>query len=113
MMSAGRWIAVGGALFGVGGALAITRLAYIWQNGGDFWDVLSILGVVATALGLVLMLVGWMMPKEESSSPSRQVAISLFLVTASRESEGCLRVKSNQVGPSRLMSRLGRMQLFM
>ena len=70
-MSAGRWIAVGGALFGVGGALAITRLAYIWQNGGDFWDVLSILGVVATALGLVLMLVGWMMPKEESSSPSQ------------------------------------------
>jgi hypothetical protein len=71
MMSASRWIPIGGALLGVGGALAIARLAYVWQNGGHFWDVLSTLGVVVAGLGFVIMIVGWVMPKEEPSSPSQ------------------------------------------
>jgi hypothetical protein len=74
MMSAGRWVAVGGALLGVGGALAIARLAYIWQNGGRFWDLLSTLGVVVAGLGFLIMIVGWVMPKEEPS-PSSQVQV--------------------------------------
>jgi hypothetical protein len=71
MMSAGRWIAVGGALLGVGAALAIARLAYIWQGGGHFWDLLSTLGVAVAGLGFLIMIVGWVMPKDELSSPSQ------------------------------------------
>lgn len=61
-------------MFGVGGALAIARLAYNWQNGGRFWDVLSTLGVVVAGLGLAIMLLGWVMPKEESSPTQVQIA---------------------------------------
>jgi hypothetical protein len=71
MMSAGRWVAVGAALFGVGAALAIARLSYVWQSGGRFWDVLAAVGVVAAGLGLVVMIIGWVMPKKDSPLPTQ------------------------------------------
>jgi hypothetical protein len=73
MMSPGRSIAVGVALFTVGGALVIARLSYVWQNGGQFWVPLGTAGVVVAAVGFVIMMTGWMMPKKDSSPEQIQI----------------------------------------
>jgi hypothetical protein len=65
-MSADRSVAVGVALLGLGGAVVIARLAYIWSASGHFWDVWTVLGVVVGGLGVVIMAVGWLMPSKES-----------------------------------------------
>jgi hypothetical protein len=66
MMSADRSVAVGAALLGLGGAAVIARLAYDWAANGHFWSVWTVLGVVIGGLGLVIMVVGWVMPSKES-----------------------------------------------
>lgn len=73
MISADRSVEVGAALLALGGAAVLARLGYIWQGGGHFWDVWSVLGVVVGGLGLVIMLVAWVMPSEESSPSQVQV----------------------------------------
>ena len=65
MMSADRSVEVGAALLGLGGATVIARLAYVWAASGHFWDVWTVLGVVIGGLGLVIMVVGWVMPSKE------------------------------------------------
>jgi hypothetical protein len=72
-VSADRSVMVGAAILGVGAAVVVARLAHVWQGGGPFWDVWSVLGVVLAGLGLMIMLVGWVMPKEESSSGRVQI----------------------------------------
>lgn len=68
MMSADRSVQVGGAVLALGGAVVIARLAYVWAApSGRFWDVWAMLGVIVGGLGLVIMVVGWVMPSNESS----------------------------------------------
>ena len=73
MMSADRSVNVGAALFAASTAVVIARLGYIWQGGGHFWDVWSVLGLVVAGLGLVIMVAGWAMPSEEP--PPNQVQV--------------------------------------
>lgn len=73
MMSADRSVQVGAALLGLGSAAVIARLAYVWSASGHFWDVWAVLGVVVGGLGLVIMVVGWVMPSKESSPSQIQV----------------------------------------
>lgn len=72
-MSGDRSVQVGASVLGVGAALVIARLAYVWTSPhSHFWDVWAVLGLAIGGLGLVIMVIGWMMPKQESE-PSSQV----------------------------------------
>jgi hypothetical protein len=73
MMSSGRLIAVGVALFTMGGALVIARLSYVWQDRGQFAVPLGIAGVVVAALGFVIMVTGWVIPKRATSPEQIQM----------------------------------------
>lgn len=74
MMSADRSVQVGAAFLALGGAVVIARLAYVWAaSSGRFWDVWAVLGVIVGGLGLVIMVVGWVMPSNESSPSQVQV----------------------------------------
>ncbi len=73
MMSADRSVNVGAALLVVGVAAVLARLSYVWTSGGHFWDVWFVVGVVVAGLGLVIMVVGWVMPSKESSPSQVQV----------------------------------------
>jgi hypothetical protein len=71
MMSSGRLLAVGTALLGAGALFWVARLAYVWQNGGQFWNWAGILGVIVSAVGVVVLFAGWIVPREET--PARQI----------------------------------------
>jgi hypothetical protein len=74
MMSADRSVQAGAALLGLGGAAVIARLAYVWTSSSShFWDVWAVLGVIVGGLGLVIMVVGWVMPSKEPSPSQFQV----------------------------------------
>jgi hypothetical protein len=72
MMSGDRSVQVGAAVLGVGAAVVIARLAYVWTSPhSHFWDVWAVLGLVLGGLGLVIMVIGWVMPKQESEPHSQ------------------------------------------
>ena len=73
MKSPDRWVAVGAALFVVGGGLAVARLSYMWASGSRFWVMWSAVGVAVAALGLVIMVVGLAM--RSSESPPSQIQV--------------------------------------
>jgi hypothetical protein len=72
-MSSGRLLAVGAALLGAGVLLWVTRLAYVWQSGGQFWNWVGTSGVIVSVAGLVILLLGWTVPKEKT--PVRQIQV--------------------------------------
>ena len=72
MMSGDRTVQVGAAVLGVGAAVVIARLAYVWSSAhAHFLGVWAVLGIVIGGLGLVVMIAGWAMPKDESMPPSQ------------------------------------------
>jgi hypothetical protein len=73
MMSSGRLLAVGAALLAAGTLFWVTRLAYVWQSGGQFWNWAGTSGVVVSVVGLVILLVGWMVPKDKT--PAQQIQV--------------------------------------
>jgi hypothetical protein len=73
MMSSGRLLAVGAAVLGAGVLLWVTRLAYVWQSGRQFWNWAGMSGVIVSVAGLIILLVGWVVPKEKM--PVRQIQV--------------------------------------
>jgi peptidoglycan/LPS O-acetylase OafA/YrhL len=71
MLSSGRWLAVGSAILGVGALLAISWLVYALQSETGFWSWPGIAGVSVAGIGLVALVVGMVMPDEQSASPSQ------------------------------------------
>jgi hypothetical protein len=71
-MSSGRWLAVGSAILGVGALLAVSWLIYAIQSKTSFWSWPGATGVVVGAVGLVALIVGFMMPKDEEQAPAQQ-----------------------------------------
>jgi uncharacterized membrane protein YjfL (UPF0719 family) len=72
MRSSSRWLAVGGAVLGVGALLAVSWLIYAVQSKTSFWSWPGIAGVVVGAVGFVALVVGFVMPKDEEQAPVRQ-----------------------------------------
>jgi hypothetical protein len=72
-MSSGRWIAVGSAILGAGVLLAVSWFVYVRQAHEGFWSWPGMLGVIITGVGFAMLLVGFVMPKEDSEAPIRQV----------------------------------------
>jgi hypothetical protein len=71
MRSPDRWLAVGGAIFGAGALLVISWLIYAIQSKANFWSWPGITGVAVAAAGFVALVVGFLMPKDESA-PAQQ-----------------------------------------
>jgi hypothetical protein len=66
-MSSGRWLAVGSALFGAGVLLVVGWLVYVSSNHTSFWSWEGTLGVALSAIGALMLVIGFVMPKDESS----------------------------------------------
>jgi hypothetical protein len=65
MTSPGRWLTVGSAVLGVGALLAISWLIYVQQSGHNFWSWPGTTGTVIGGIGIVMLLVGLVLPKDE------------------------------------------------
>lgn len=72
MMSSGRWLAVGSAVLGVGALLAVSWLIYAIPNKSSFWSWPGIAGLAVGAVGLVALVIGFVMPKDEEQPPVKQ-----------------------------------------
>lgn len=72
MMSSGRWLAVGSAILSVGALLAVSWLIYAIQSKTDFWAWPGITGVAIAAVGLVALVAGFVMPKDEEPATAQQ-----------------------------------------
>ena len=51
MKSPDRWLAFGGAIFGVGALLVVSWLIYVIQSKTSFWSWPGIAGVAVGAVG--------------------------------------------------------------
>jgi hypothetical protein len=65
-MSSARWLAVGSTVLGVGALLAVSWLIYAEQSHTGFWSWPGTSGVVIGGLGILMLVVGLFMPKDES-----------------------------------------------
>ena len=74
-MSSSRWIAVGSALLGVGVLIAVSWLVYVRQAHEGFWSWLGTAGVIVAGVGLVMLITGFLMPKDNEMETVRQVQI--------------------------------------
>lgn len=72
MLTSGRWLALGGAILGVGALLAVSWLIYAIQSKTSFWSWPGILGVAVAGVGLVALAVGFVMPDEKGNQASPQ-----------------------------------------
>jgi peptidoglycan/LPS O-acetylase OafA/YrhL len=72
MRSPDRWLAVGGTIFGAGALLVISWLIYAIQSKTNFWSWPGITGVAVAVAGLVALVVGFVMPKDEGSAAAQQ-----------------------------------------
>jgi hypothetical protein len=72
MMSSGRWLAMGSALFGAGVLLAVSWLVYARQSHVGFWGWPGTVGVVVAGVGFVALVVGFLMPKEDGGASVEQ-----------------------------------------
>jgi tetratricopeptide (TPR) repeat protein len=68
MMSSGRWLAVGGAVLGVGALLAVSWLIYAIQSKTSFWAWPGITGLAIAAVGFVALVVGFVVPADEDGA---------------------------------------------
>jgi hypothetical protein len=66
MMSSARWLAVGGVVLSVGALLAVSWLIYVMQSHTRFWSWPGTCGVVISGVGFMMLIVGFVMPKDES-----------------------------------------------
>lgn len=65
-----RWLAVSGVVASLGGLLAISWLIFIEQSHDTYWQWPGILGLVATGLGFIGLIVGFVL-KDEQDGPSQ------------------------------------------
>jgi hypothetical protein len=72
MMSSGRWLAMGSALLGVGALLAVTWLVYSLQSHVAFWGWPGTVGVIVAGVGFVVLVTGFVMPKEDGQASVQQ-----------------------------------------
>jgi hypothetical protein len=70
-MSSSRWLAVGSAVLGVGALLAISWLVYVEQAHTSFWSWPGTAGIIIGSFGVLMLLVGFVMPSDDS--PIHQV----------------------------------------
>jgi hypothetical protein len=70
-LSSDRLLAFGGSVLGAGATLAVGWLVYALQSHTSFWAWPGTLGVVTSACGALMLIVGFVMPKDEL--PVRQV----------------------------------------
>lgn len=75
-MSNEKLMQLGGALSGLGGAVAVAYWVYTLEAEPrqSFWDVPGITGVVVTVIGLVMLLFGFMGREPNSQPVQRQNA---------------------------------------
>ena len=53
----------------LGAGVVVARLAYVWASPhSHFWGLWPVLGLIVGGLGLVVMLIGWVMPEDKSAS---------------------------------------------
>jgi hypothetical protein len=67
LRSSGRWLAVGAAVLGVGAILAVSWLVYAQQSRTGFWSWEGSAGVVIAGVGLIMLIVGFVMPGNEDA----------------------------------------------
>lgn len=74
MLSSSRWMTLGGAVLGLGALLLVSWLIYGIQSKTSFWYWPGILGVTLTAIGLVVLIVGFVLPdaENEDASPTQR-----------------------------------------
>lgn len=107
MRSFDRWLAVGTAVLGVGALLAVSWLVYAKQNDTSFWSWPGTAGVVIGGVGFVMLIVGFVMPKEKQ--PTQQIQrpgyrdggqeIQAVNVTSSPSGQAVGRVEGVSIGP--------------
>lgn len=74
-----RWLAVGTAVTGLGGLLAVSWLIFVSQETESYWHWPGILGLVLTGLGAVGLVVGFFVrddkdgPRQEQHGGSNSV----------------------------------------
>jgi hypothetical protein len=72
MLSSGRWTALGSAILGVGALLATSWLIYAIQSKASFWSWPGIVGVAVAGVGLVILVVGFVIPDDEKPESKKQ-----------------------------------------
>lgn len=58
MSTSDRIVATGGVVAGLGGALGVGYYIYSLEAGQSFWSWPGVVGLVATGIGLLLLVVG-------------------------------------------------------
>ncbi len=66
MKSSSRWVGVGAAVLGVGALLTISWLVYVSQSHSSYWSWEGTLGVVLSGIGAVMLVIGFVMPGDET-----------------------------------------------
>jgi hypothetical protein len=73
MMSSGRWRDLGSAVLGVGALLAVGWLIYARQSHTSFWAWPGTAGVVIFGVGFVILIIGFVMPKDDERGQQIQL----------------------------------------
>lgn len=71
MTHSDRWLHVGGAIVGLGGALTIGYLLLTLESGDTFWRWPAWIGIGILAIGLIALLLGCL-PSVDNGASQRQ-----------------------------------------
>jgi hypothetical protein len=76
-LSSSRWLAAGAAVFPTGAALAIAWLIHVKEAPElqSYWSWPGTVGAVATAVGFIMIVVGFVMPNSKSPQSHKPTAI--------------------------------------
>ena len=67
-----RWLAVGSALFGMGGLLAVGWLIFVRQEHETYWSWPGVAGLVLIGVGLVGLVAGLLVPDRDDGPHQEQ-----------------------------------------
>jgi hypothetical protein len=62
----------GGVISGLGGTLTVSYYIFTHEAGAPFWTWPGIIGLIATSVGLALLLIGFLRSGRDIQSPQHQ-----------------------------------------